>query len=194
MKLKFTKKFETIDTSRVITIPNLLSFIRLALIPIILYVYLGLQNYILAAVLIILSSITDIVDGFIARKLNQVTEVGKLLDPMADKMTQGIMIFCLAFRYKLMILIILLFVAREIVMIIYGIRFSNKNDEFMSSKWYGKVNTIIVEGTVLVLIIFTKINYLFAAVLMILSIVSIVASTLLYVHQYRKVLPNAEKQ
>lgn len=194
MNLKlFKKNSEVADSSRVITIPNLMSFFRLALVPVILYVYLGLKLYWLAAALVILSAVTDVFDGILARKLNQITEVGKLLDPVADKMTQGIMILCLLSRYALMIPIIILFIAREIVMIVFGMKFSKKNDAFMSSKWFGKVNTVIVEGTVLVLMIFTKINETLATILMIVSIVSIILSTILYVMQYRKELRNAKK-
>ena len=87
---------------QVLTIPNLLSVIRLALIPLIVWLYIGKQEYSAAVAVILISGATDIIDGFIARKFNMVSDLGKILDPVADKLTQATVILCLTVKYRWM--------------------------------------------------------------------------------------------
>ena len=70
------------------SIPNILSYVRLGMIPAIVWVYCGRKDYILASILMVISGITDIVDGWIARHYNLITDWGKIIDPIADKLTQ----------------------------------------------------------------------------------------------------------
>ncbi len=84
---------------QVLTIPNLLSVIRLALIPLIVWLYIGKQEYSAAVAVILISGATDIIDGFIARKFNMVSDLGKILDPVADKLTLATVILCLTVKY-----------------------------------------------------------------------------------------------
>ena len=80
------------------TIPNWLSFIRIALIPV--FMVLFLKGYILPAVIIMIcAALTDLVDGKIARKFNQVSNLGKLLDPIADKLSQMAIVIVLIVTY-----------------------------------------------------------------------------------------------
>ena len=100
----------------IMTIPNLLSIFRLVLIPVYVSIYLNATEnwqYYLAAGILAVSCITDCLDGFIARRFNMISNLGKLLDPVADKATQFALIICLAFRYPLMFLMIALFVVKE---------------------------------------------------------------------------------
>ncbi len=83
------------------TIPNLLSLLRLCMIPLIIWLYCAKKNYALTAAVLVLSGITDTVDGFIARRFNMVTDLGKALDPVADKLTQAAMMFCLLTRFQM---------------------------------------------------------------------------------------------
>lgn len=87
---------------QILTIPNLLSVVRLLLIPVIVWLYCGKQEYTAAVVVILLSGITDIADGIIARKYHMVSDFGKILDPIADKLTQAAIILCLTYNYPLM--------------------------------------------------------------------------------------------
>ena len=79
-------KAEPVDTDDILTIPNILSFLRILLITPFMILFLN-GNYVWASLMIIISGLTDCVDGFIARKFNQVSEFGKILDPVADKLT-----------------------------------------------------------------------------------------------------------
>ncbi|MBR2888697.1 MAG: CDP-alcohol phosphatidyltransferase family protein [Oscillospiraceae bacterium] len=100
----------------IMTIPNLLSLFRLILIPVYVVIYLNATeewHYYLSAGILAVSCITDLLDGQIARRFNMISNLGKLLDPIADKATQFALIICLAFRYPLMFLLIFLFVIKE---------------------------------------------------------------------------------
>ena len=99
-----------------LTIPNLLSLFRLILIPVYVTMYLNASedwHYYLAAAILAISCLTDLVDGYIARRFNMISNLGKLLDPIADKATQFALIICLATRYGAMYLLIVLFVIKE---------------------------------------------------------------------------------
>lgn len=74
--------------NKILTIPNLLSFFRMCLIPLIIWQYVYKDNHITALCLLALSGMTDIADGIIARKFNMVSDFGKAFDPIADKLTQ----------------------------------------------------------------------------------------------------------
>ena len=76
-----------LTTDQVFTIPNILSFFRLLLIPLIVFLYVGKELYGWTLVVLIISLVTDIIDGLVARKLNMVTDFGKFIDPVADKLT-----------------------------------------------------------------------------------------------------------
>ena len=87
------------------TIPNLLSLFRVVLLPF--YLYLVAQHsFYLAGVIIAISGLTDFLDGFIARRFNQITELGKILDPVADKLTQLFLILSMAWQRPLIWLVL----------------------------------------------------------------------------------------
>ena len=99
----------------IFTIPNLLTLIRLILVPVYVSIYLNGNNTQLAAIILTISCLTDLLDGFIARKFHMVSDFGKILDPFADKITQLAVILCLTTRYPLVKTLIPLFVTKEIV-------------------------------------------------------------------------------
>ena len=90
------------NTKERFSIPNLMGYFRLLLIPVFCYLYLAKEAYHWAAGVVLLSSLTDLFDGMIARKFNMITNLGKALDPIADKLTHGALALCLAFRYPQM--------------------------------------------------------------------------------------------
>ena len=113
---------------QILTIPNLLSLVRLAMIPVIVWLYCKKEAYLAAVAMIVLSGLTDIADGIIARKCNMVSDFGKILDPVADKLTQAALILCLATRYQLMIPLIIEFALREAAMLAMGYAAIKKKD------------------------------------------------------------------
>lgn len=94
-----------LDKKQIFTIPNLLSTFRIVLAFVFLAAFYqsgasGRSNLLTA--IILLSALTDFLDGKIARKFNMVSELGKILDPIADKITQGVLILCLMKEYSLL--------------------------------------------------------------------------------------------
>lgn len=123
-------------------IPNILTIIRFLLIPIIL-IYIFTGNYILALVVFTISALTDIADGFIARKFNLVSNFGKLMDPLADKLTQIATLTSLVIKDIIPIWILIIVISKEFIMIC-GASFLYGKDVVVYSKWYGKLSTVLL--------------------------------------------------
>ena len=123
-------------------IPNTLTVIRLLLIPLIVF-YIFTGNYILAFVFFTISGITDIADGFIARKFNLISNFGKLMDPLADKLTQIATLASLVFTDIIPVWILLVVFLKEFIMIC-GASFLYGKDVVVYSKWYGKLATVLL--------------------------------------------------
>ena len=123
-------------------IPNILTIIRFLLIPIIL-IYIFTGNYILALIVFTISALTDIADGFIARKFNLISNFGKLMDPLADKLTQIATLTSLVIKEIIPIWILIIVISKEFIMIC-GASFLYGKDVVVYSKWYGKLSTVLL--------------------------------------------------
>ena len=123
------------------SIPNILTIIRFLLIPLILF-YIFTGNYILAFVFFTISGITDILDGFIARRFNFVSNFGKLMDPLADKLTQVGTLLSLSIVQIIPVWILVIVLFKELIMIV-GASFLYGKDVIVYSKWYGKLSTVL---------------------------------------------------
>lgn len=122
-------------------IPNILTIIRILLIPVILfYVFTG--QYIIAFIVFTLSGLTDIADGFIARKFNLISNFGKLMDPLADKLTQIATLTSLVITDIIPIWILIIVLFKEFIMIV-GASFLYGKDVVVYSRWYGKLATVL---------------------------------------------------
>lgn len=169
------------------TIPNILSYLRLALIPLILWIYCGEKDYTAAAWIMLFSALTDIVDGFIARKFNMVTDWGKIIDPIADKVTQIVMAFCLAWRFPPMRIMLILLVVKEFYMGIIGLIFIKKADRVEGSVWYGKATTVLFFIVALSLLLFPEIPESVAVGLVAAENAAIILSMILYSLRYLRI-------
>ena len=165
---------------KIITIPNVLSFIRLCMIPLIVWLYLGKQDYVLTGIFVILSGITDIVDGFIARRFNMISDVGKVLDPIADKATQAVVILLLATSFPLMLIPICIGALKEIFMAITGYMIIRKCDVVLGAGWHGKAATVTLTVTMALHLLWHDINPTLSLVLIILCSLMILLSFTLY--------------
>lgn len=122
-------------------IPNILTMLRFFLIPVIVG-FLIQENYILAFVFLTLSGLTDILDGFIARRFNFITNFGKLIDPLADKVTQIAVLAVLTIQHVIPLWILSIVLLKEFFMI-SGASFLYGKEFVVSSKWYGKLATVL---------------------------------------------------
>jgi len=144
------------NSKKVFTVPNILSMLRILLVPVIVWVYFDesiADHFLIALVLVFLSAITDVLDGIIARKFNLITDLGKVLDPIADKLTQFVVVFCLACDYPLMIVVATIIFAKEILMLIGAVIFVKQGNETPYARWWGKLTTVVLYATMLLFIL-----------------------------------------
>ena len=135
---------------KIFTIPNLLSAFRIGLIPVLAWLYCRKQDYALTTGVLILSGLTDVVDGFIARRFHMISDLGKILDPVADKLTQAVMLFCLVTRFRAMLIPLSLMVVKEIFAAVTGLMAIHKTGVVKGADWHGKVNTCLLYAMMLV--------------------------------------------
>ena len=131
------------------TVPNVLSLLRIAILPAFIILYLFSREYqsdamqYTAFALLIVSGLTDCLDGFIARRFNQASEIGKLLDPIADKLTQVAVLLCLATQYRAFLPLLFICTVKELLQGVGGLILLGKGGVMRPSKWYGKVSTAV---------------------------------------------------
>ena len=129
------------------TIPNLLSLLRLALIPVYMTIYLGADtpgSHYLAGGILALSCLTDGLDGWIARRFDMATALGKLLDPLADKATQITLALCLSVRYRILRPVLLLLVIKEAFQLGAGLLWLRRGRVLSGALWTGKLCTALL--------------------------------------------------
>lgn len=177
----FTKK-------NILTIPNLLSLLRILMIPVIVWLYIKEKNYRAATAMIILSGITDVADGIIARKFNMVSDLGKILDPIADKLTQGTLIICLSLKYPKMIWLVALFVAKEFIMALLGYITIRNTDSVNSAKWYGKLSTFVLYASMILMILIPDLPVGIVDTLIVLCAAILCLSLAMYTRFYVRIL------
>lgn len=131
-----------------LTIPNIISLVRICMIPVFIYLYFstGTPNHLWWSLfVIILSAVSDIVDGFIARQFNMCSDVGKILDPIADKLTQVTVVFCLVSSFpKVLIPMVCVLFTKELMTLFVAVNVLKNGFKPISSKWFGKLSTVVV--------------------------------------------------
>lgn len=167
------------------TVSNLLSVLRLFLaVPL----WLLFDNYNSSATvhywifaLCIFAAITDILDGFLARKLNQVTEAGKIIDPLADKVAMAVVVIRLAFYGELPFYYLLMIILRDLLIFFGGIYVTSKIGKVLPSNILGKITVLIIGIVVLLTLVqFDKTSIVFMGIYY-FSILMIIISFIAYV-------------
>ena len=179
---------------QIFSIPNILGYFRILLLPLIVWRYVtadSIAEFHMAAVIIGISGITDFLDGFIARKFNMITNLGKIVDPVADKLTQAAIVFSLSFRFQWRIPVVVLFVIKEGFMGIMGVILLKKGKMLNGAKWFGKVSTAVLYVVMFILILAPNIQEQIANMLIVLSGLLLLMSFILYIPVYKKILSEA---
>ena len=181
IQLQNTKEGSTGSSqSKILTIPNLLSFFRLCLIPVFMWLYCVERNYLWTGIILIISGLTDTVDGIIARKFNMISDLGKVLDPIAAKVTQAAMLFCLLTRFPLMIAPLALMVVKEFFMGVTGLLVIQKTGKVFGADWHGKVNTWLLYAMMIIHVFWYNIPDVVSKVLIGICVVMMLISLVLY--------------
>ena len=179
-----------ITRKQIFTIPNFLSFLRLCMIPLIIWLYCAQKNYVLTAVVLVLSGLTDTVDGFIARRFNMVTDLGKALDPIADKLTQASVMFCLLTRFQMMLVPLLLLIFKEVCNGIMSLFVIKKTGKVCGADWHGKVCTWLLYAMMFLHIVWFDIPREWSTVLISICVIMMTVSFALYMVRNYKMLTN----
>ena len=175
---------------QMLAVPNNKGYLRILMIPAFVWLYLRAGetgDYWMAALVIALSGFTDFLDGKIARKFNMITSLGKVLDPVADKLTQAAMVICLSLRYPLMIAVFVLFALKEIVLGIVGLALLKKKHRRLDgAMWCGKICTFILYMAMFVLFLFPQIPAPAAVIMILICGALLIYAFLHYLSVYRR--------
>lgn len=170
-------------------IPNILSVIRLLCIPVFVLLF-NLGHRLSAAGVFCGASLTDVVDGYLARRNNWVTNVGKILDPLADKLMQFTVLLCLTLAFEgpshiIACIVLVLFTLKELAMLAGAIVVLRVKRNVVASVWYGKLATVIFFVITITLILDPD-NFALCAILCTLLVCTILfALTMYYVKVFR---------
>ncbi len=177
---------KTDEKNQIWTIPNILTFFRIALVPLIFIAYFVYENHIMLGAVIILSGLSDVVDGFIARKFNMISDIGKVIDPFADKLTQVALIVCLATAHQIMFAVMVVFIFFEILKATFGFVSIKKTGKVISAKWFGKLTTVYLYESLFMFLIFGIFNETVFIVKMTVCLALIVLSSCCYSYSFIK--------
>ena len=180
--------------NKILTIPNLLSLFRLLLIPVIIWLYTVRKDYFPAGALLILSGLTDLADGFIVRHFNAVSNVGKILDPIADKLTQAAMLFCLITRFPLMAAPFGVLVLKEIFIGTTGLLMIRKTGKVVGADFHGKVATTLLYAMMILHIFWIGITPAVSATTIVICLVSMLFTLVVYGKRNVRVLRGKKEE
>ena len=178
--------------NKFLTVPNVLSLFRIALIPVIVWLYAISCNMVWSGVVLIVSGLTDIADGWIARHYNMVSEVGKALDPIADKLTQGAVLLCMIFRYPLLVFPFILLLAKEAFVGVTGLLLIQKSGAVYGAEWHGKAATCLIYAVLLLHLFWTEIPLAATLVSVIMASGMMLISLFLYGMRNLKLLKDGQ--
>lgn len=192
-------------SNRAFTIPNIICLVRILLITPFVNFFLD-EQYIWAAVVIIASGLSDCFDGMIARKFNQESELGKILDPLADKLTLLAVGICLCVIEPFFLPVVIILVLKDILMLIGSSKVVKMGIIVPKSKWYGKVGTVMFYVTVTFIVFVEMMQSMddpliyieyetgkwISMVMLCLTAVMMIFAFIMYTKTYREIMCKAE--
>lgn len=177
-------------------LPNILTYIRILLVPVFIYIFMIAKtpiHILMAGGVVVLSALTDLLDGFIARRFNIITDWGKVIDPIADKLMQAAMLFCVFAKatenktvFFSLLIITILFVVKELVTFFVSLFLYKKGKHLDGSIWCGKACTVSIYVVMLLLIIFPDLNTFTRMILLTIAGVFLIIAFVVYMYEYKK--------
>lgn len=170
------------DILKAKNIPNFLSVLRLLMVP--LFAVLFFKEFdnhrVYALAVFLLAEATDVLDGWLARKNNWVSDLGKIIDPLADKLMQFTAFVCIAIKSRYGLLLAAAIFVKDILMMFGGIVLAKKGARnLVVAKWYGKLNTCVLALTVCLFILFYE-NDTLCAVMTYISLGTMLFAFIMY--------------
>ncbi len=142
---------ELFDWKKNMSVPNIISLLRIVIIIPFVSSFMK-DSYILAGALLVLSGFSDMLDGMIARKFNQITPLGKMLDPTADKLTLMAVMVCVGLKLPKIFPFMIILVIKEVLMLAAGLVLIKRNQSPPPAQWYGKLATVVFYISVILII------------------------------------------
>ncbi len=171
----------------IFTVPNLLSIFRLVLIPIYVAIYLNAQStadYYLAAGILAVSCLTDLIDGKIARHFHMISALGKLLDPVADKATQFTLIICLTMKYRVLWYLVGLFIIKEGFQLIAGGISYRRGKVLKGALLSGKICTTILFVSLILMVMLPDLSVKAVNIIAVVDALFMLAAFIDYIIAY----------
>lgn len=165
---------------KILTVPNLLSALRILLIPIFMWTYLRREDITATVVLLAASGLTDMLDGFVARRFHMVSEFGKALDPLADKLTQLAMLCCLVLRFPRLLWLIIVLCVKESFVAATQLLVLHRTDMVLGAEWHGKLTTLLLYAVMLLHLLWLDLPDQLSWFLELLCVVMLLLSGVLY--------------
>ena len=184
------------DKTNFFNIPNCLCYFRILLIPVFLLVYFYAKweyHYVTAAFILVLSGLSDFLDGFIARKFNMITDFGKLIDPIADKITQFTIAITLLFTYPLAWILLVIIVLKDGMLGIVGLYLYDYGVKVKGASWWGKIATAYFYVVVILLIGLHIPNTIPSQIMIFTSSALMFLSFILYAKELRQMIKDKDK-
>ena len=168
-------------------IPNILSVIRILLVFVFVYVVFVCDNLLAALFVFFLAGATDVVDGYLARRNNWITNLGKILDPFADKLMQCTVLVCLWIKNIVSIWFALAFFLKEFITLLLGALAIKRRSVNVVSRWYGKLAVCLFYLTIAISVIwkdFLSANPIIALLIYVPTAVFGIGAMLGYIKHY----------
>jgi len=172
-------------------LPNIITSIRLLLIPVFSY-YLCEKQYLIAFLVFAIAAFSDVLDGYLARKFNAISNFGKLCDPLADKALQLSAVIILFLIGKLSIIFVLILFVKELLLIVGGILLY-KRKLIVPAQWYGKLSSLTLNSAIAATILFEMSN-MYTNILIGISIFVTLFAFILYSINYTKIYKAHKKE
>lgn len=171
----------------IVSIPNLLSLFRIALIPVYVVIYLSAtetHQFAIAAMILAVSCLTDMIDGKIARQYNMITNLGKVLDPFADKLTQFILTICLSLKHPVMIPVLILFFSKELFQFIASIVNYRRGKVLSGALFVGKICTTVLFASLITLVMFPHLKQRTISIISIVDLLFLSVTFISYIFAF----------
>ena len=134
----------------------------------------------LTTLVLVISGATDIIDGIIARRFGMISDFGKAFDPVADKLTQIVTLFCLVVRFPHMIIPLVVLTVKEVLAAIFNMITIKKTGEVMGAVWHGKLNTVLLYSMMVIHLVWFRIPAVVSDILIVVCTAMMLLSAVLY--------------
>lgn len=167
-------------------IPNILSVFRIMLVPLFVWLFLGKEKQILAIFVFLIAGATDVIDGILARRYGWITDIGKVLDPLADKCMQVAALICLGISGLVNWWIVAVLTLKELLLLAGASRLLRRDRVYVQSSWYGKAGTVAFYIVVVLLVSLKSMSDFLRLTLGILLIGYMIFALIMYLLNYKK--------